>query len=341
MSLVSYFGIIAVAEIFFLFILFHPKLIPAKFLTSFQYYYNNYQREILQYDTAIAGYDASVFYKMKPDRKFLFQNIEFSDSITTNSGGFRDDENSLRNYKIICAGDSYTLGWGVHQDESYPNQLERLINLPVLNTGMSSYGTAREIETIRRLDTSKIQWVVLQYCYNDFDENLAFVQNHDSLVISSRQVYDTACDEVYWSNIYFPGKCFFSVSKIFFKGVLDDIKAKFSKNNKLSLPAINNADTSARYFLEVLSASGLDFKKLHLIIFDICEYEYLNDNFINALEKRLQLQENLQAFNNNIHLLRIANLLNPSDFYILDGHVRPSGQKKVALQVAHLIESLK
>ena len=37
---------------------------------------------------------------------------------------------------IVCVGDSVTFGWGVTQDESYPQRLEDILNLNVLNTGV-------------------------------------------------------------------------------------------------------------------------------------------------------------------------------------------------------------
>jgi hypothetical protein len=339
-SLLVYIGIIFIKEIFFLFLFFNPRFIPAKLLPSFRYYYENYQRDILQYNDKISIYDSSVFYKMKSASHFLFKNIEFSDSVFTNSLGFRSDETSVRNKKIICAGDSYTLGWGVQQHETYCDQLQNLINMPVLNTAMSSYGTAREIATVKKLDLTGAKYLIIQYSYNDFEENESYVRHHDSLIISPKNVYDTICDELSWSKKYFPGKCFFTISKIFLSSKLSALKLKFSKKNVQSTEPDHN-NISAQYFLEVLKTSGIDFKKTQVIVFDICEYQQLNNGFINALEKRLMLPENSQFFNNNIHLLHVTDVLSPQDFYILDGHIRSTGQKKIALQIAHLIDSLK
>src|ERR1700689_1373452 len=170
-SMFVYLGVIFIAELFFLFLLFNPRFIPEKILSSFKYYYGNYQRDILQYNNKISTYDSLVFYKMNPNSHFLFKNVEFSDTIFTNSLGFRSDENSVNNKKIICAGDSYTLGWGVQQQETYCNQLQNLIKMPVLNTAMSSYGTAREIATVKKLDVTGVKYLIIQYSYNDFDEN--------------------------------------------------------------------------------------------------------------------------------------------------------------------------
>ena len=57
-------------------------------------------------------------------------------TVSTNSLGFRDDETDGGDVDIVCVGDSVTFGWGVAQEESYPQRLEQELNLNVLNTGV-------------------------------------------------------------------------------------------------------------------------------------------------------------------------------------------------------------
>ena len=49
-------------------------------------------------------------------------------------------------------GDSYAMGWGVEQGESFPEILEAATGLRVLNAGVPSYGTPRELLMLERLD---------------------------------------------------------------------------------------------------------------------------------------------------------------------------------------------
>ncbi|HEY6505513.1 MAG TPA: hypothetical protein VIZ28_16175 [Chitinophagaceae bacterium] len=51
----------------------------------------------------------------------------------------------------------------------------------VLNAGMSSYGTARELKNLYRLDTSGLQTLIIQYGRNDEVENEQFVRDNYSL----------------------------------------------------------------------------------------------------------------------------------------------------------------
>lgn len=50
-------------------------------------------------------------------------------------------ETTVRTGGILAVGDSFTEGWEVDDAESWPAHLERLTGIPVINTGVSSYGT--------------------------------------------------------------------------------------------------------------------------------------------------------------------------------------------------------
>lgn len=58
-------------------------------------------------------------------------------SVSTNSMGFRDTPVKSKNgLRIVCIGDSVTFGWGVEQNESYPEQVQKILNVDVINTGV-------------------------------------------------------------------------------------------------------------------------------------------------------------------------------------------------------------
>ena len=340
-SFVFFIVLISCCEFFCFFILHHPHHIPKNLLPSFSYYYNNYERDILQYNKKISVYDTSVFYKMKADNKSAFKNIEFGDSIFTNSKGFRDDEESLLNKKIICLGDSYTLGWGVQQNETYSKFLEDTLKVDVLNTGMSSYGTAREVESVRKLDMKDVENIIIQYSYNDEEENDDFVNHKNHLQISSEHVYDSACNALRWSKFYFPGKYFFTIGKLFLKNKLDNFKKKMVKKSKQSeeQTEVDHYKKMAKDFVEVVKNSGWNFDKVHVFVFDICEYESMNDKFINALKNELSNQNNEEFFKNHVYPLHIISFLKPEDYYLLDGHVRTSGQQKIAALLLKMMKN--
>ena len=84
-----------------------------------------------------------------------------------------DDDINENEDIIAVIGDSIAMGWGVANDETYSYNLQKLSGKKVVNFGVSSYGTIREI---KRLKLSKYynqtNTIVIQYHLNDFHENM-------------------------------------------------------------------------------------------------------------------------------------------------------------------------
>lgn len=114
-------------------------------------WYMDWERSIVQYEPACARYDAELTYTLRPGTCW-FANREFDVELRINSLGVRDDEAALTAPEIVVLGDSFTMGWGVAQEQAFPHRLARLTGRRVLNAGVSSYGTARELEMYRRVD---------------------------------------------------------------------------------------------------------------------------------------------------------------------------------------------
>jgi hypothetical protein len=335
-SLTVFILLIALGEILCGSLLYHPRLIPGKWFWAFSNYYSNYQRNIMQYDKKIATYDDSLFYRLKPDTRSLFSNFEFADSIFTNDWGFRDHPISMDKVKVVCLGDSYTVGWGVGQEEAYPQQLEKIIKIPVLNTGVSSYGTAREVSSIRRLDIPNADYIVIEYSNNDAPENEAYVKNNFRLRISPERVYDSICNEVYWSTVYFPGKYFCTIAKL----LIGRAVRHFPDDPDADKDSAGTGEVDAHLFLDVLKRSGWDFGKLQVVIFNIDEETESSLLFIPALTRQLAEPGNKEFFKGHLHVMSVTGLLGPADRYLMDPHLRPSGQKKIAQELARLIQHL-
>ena len=69
------------------------------------------------------------------------------------------------------------MGWGVDENETFASLLEQNLKLRVLNASISSYGTARQIELLNSLDVSNLEYLIIQYCKNDFNENKTYLNN--------------------------------------------------------------------------------------------------------------------------------------------------------------------
>jgi hypothetical protein len=353
-SFVFFLAFLLLAEGGCIWLLHHPRSIPRPLLSAFRYYYNNYQRDILQYNKNISHYDAALFYRMNANNRSVFSNIEFTDSVFTDSSGFRDNRSAAGKPQIVCLGDSYTLGWGAQQDDAYPVLLEDILGKPVLNTGMSSYGTAREAGSLPFIDSTDVSAIVIQYCNNDAGENQAFVDDHFHLTISPRSSYDSAVGALRWSKLYFPGKYFCTITEILLEQSVSKLtnlqpsnpqSTSLQPSNPQSSrfqpgPQPGSYDREAAWFIEVLRHSGWNIGKTQIFVFDICDYQDMTEKFVDALDKRLATPDDSLLFKGHLHVLHIKPLLTAQDYYILDEHLRPSGTYKLARYVAGAINAL-
>jgi lysophospholipase L1-like esterase len=92
-----------------------------------------------------ARYDADLGWSNRPDVRIENLYGEKA-SFTTNSQGFRARENFDKavapgKFRIVTLGDSFTLGFGVGDGESYPSQMQALCPvLQTVNMGQGGYG---------------------------------------------------------------------------------------------------------------------------------------------------------------------------------------------------------
>src|SRR5690606_12788483 len=119
-----------------------------------------------------------------------------------NSLGVRDDEGSLRNPAIIVLGDSHGMGWGVEHHQRFSEVIEKKLNTTVLNTSITSYGTYRETKLLNELDLSSCKLLIIQYCNNDLEENLANLARDQKPSIESFG-FDVAERQNTINNTYF------------------------------------------------------------------------------------------------------------------------------------------
>src|SRR4029453_2223238 len=138
-----------------------------------QQIYRHFNRTLIQFDEACAVYDPEVTYTLKPGT-CTFGNLEFKNTFNVNRLGVRDDEASLDGPEIIVLGDSHAMGWGVEQRETLSRVLARTCGLKVLNAAVSSYGTAREMTLLNRLDTSRLRFLIVQAAPQHFLGNRVF-----------------------------------------------------------------------------------------------------------------------------------------------------------------------
>lgn len=293
--------------------------LPQKGINFLSYIYLFHCRDYIIYDQERGQYNDELFYTLKPG-KFEYNNMEFSTNYQVNKKGFRDDERSLINPEIIFLGDSYTMGWGVEQSESFANILEKRLQKKTLNLGIASYGTAREYLAFNEIDRDSCQLVILQFCPNDIKENKVFVENNFQLNISSEEKFK---QEIIWNKIYkiyFPLKYIHSAISFFVK----KIKPAPSKNT----PSINkNKDgistEDLNNFFIILEKIKNNFNG-KIIIFNLG---------MNVTTPTINQQFNqwiLENKSTDIFVFNSTDYLNEKDYLPLDTHLKKSGNKKIA-----------
>ncbi len=324
-------GILVIGEILSALSLKNPKYIPGFAKKGFTEYYTHIHRNVIQVVEECAEYDPDFFYKLKPSSQCVFSNEEFSNKINTNKFGLRDGDSSLVKPEIIVLGDSYALGWGVEQEEPFPAVLQQLTGKKVLNAGMSSFGTARELRMLSRLDTSNLNTIIIQYCANDLFENKPYADKNYQLEISPRASYDSLVTKFKWAKVYYPGKYFLSTFKYNVKETIKKLAGRKDPD-----PAHNDPEGNARLFIDLLKRSTIDFSNKRVIVVDMNEPEFQDGRFISAVSRLANESPNTNLFKGNLKTLDVTQLLGPDDYYILDGHVRASGHRKIATELRKL-----
>jgi hypothetical protein len=320
---------LAVAEGGFTLLLVRPSLLrwlPAGTASHVRRYYLAHDRSMIQAMPACARYDPELFYTLKPGT-FRFRNREFDDEFRVNHLGLRDDEASLRAPAVVVLGDSYAMGWGVAQRETIAEIIERETGLRVLNAGIASYGTVREMRLLDRIDTSRLRYLVIQYCNDDFLENRPFTSHGNAFSVGDEGKYQEDVRRAARRKRYWFG--WRTVS--FLRDVFSPVERPGPR------PA--SPEEEARYFVNtVLHAGRTDLSGIRLIVFEIAQSRAVDSAFVLNLRRRAASEE-YPAYIRNMRVLDLTGRLTPEDYYDLDDHLRKSGQLAVARAVLEVIRA--
>lgn len=242
--------------------------------------------------------------------------------------GLRDDEESLDAPDIIVLGDSYAMGWGVEQNETFADLLEESTSYKVLNSGISSYGTARQQILLSQLEKQNLKYVVWQYSENDFGENRTYVKNGFKLDIMSHEEYQRIKDKTrkrkYSLFMYF-GR--------FMKQMTQQISGI-----ELYSAARNTNDEEILYLLKTIKKANLE-KHIKIILFEISGPEYLNNGFIGRLSAILEKEEFFEL-RQQIIVLNAQEVLDENkDYFVIDSHINKSGHYKIFESLREIISS--
>jgi hypothetical protein len=250
---------------------------------------------------------------------------------------------------MIVIGDSHAMGWGVEQNQTFAQIVEARSGLTTLNAAVSSYGTAREVMSLQRLDTSRLRFLVIQYADNDFGENAAFYEANNHLETMSFAKYaELSRAQEKLSRYYFA-----ATLKRIITSRIEVIQQQIGKvsgspSHRLGIRSeaqpVKNASAESRLngaelFLNVLNHSAVNLKGVNIIVFDISNYGRSGHRFFNLLQASLR-SETHDPSSLAIQVIDTARLLGPQHYYRLDGHLNVEGHRVVAEAILQWLRRL-
>lgn len=299
------------------------RVLPAGFFGFVRELHLGHERDIVHFDERFAEYDPGLFYRLRPGT-FRFASREFDTGFRVNSAGLRDDEESLVAPEIIVLGDSYAMGWGVEQEETFPQVLERLSGRRVLNAGMSSYGTAREMMLLDRLDTSRLRYLIVQYHDSDLAENWLLSARENRLPISPPEVYQHTVEiQAEKLRPFFGRYAWLALRRL------------LSGDGGAEAPArAESRQQEAALFLNALAHAGQGPPQgTRLVVLEIADDPGDFAPWVRAGARR----PSQPAFVRELRVVDLAGRLGPEHFYVLDDHLRPSGHEVIAGAILDLM----
>jgi hypothetical protein len=264
--------------------------------------------------------DSELLYRLRPGR-CRFATDEFDSEVRVSGRHLREDR-VVGSPDLVFLGDSYTLGWGVEREASFPAIVSRGLWMQEVVAANSSYGTVRELLLLRRLDLSDFGTVILQYCTNDIEENREFIRSRG---------YVPSPPEVYGKWVAVAGridrKRMLAHARHWFSFLWSDLWSAAVGTERTEATVVT-PEEHAEALLEVLDAFRSDLRGRPVLVFaaDMGPGEV---SFVRAINEgvtstRLPTVKALPATLDVI----------PEDLFRLDRHWRPRGHEAVAAALA-------
>lgn len=292
---------------------------------------------VWQADPMCAQFDPVLVYVPRPGIAH-FRGVEFDTQITMTPEGLRQQPGSVdadQRGPIVLTGDSFAMGWGVNDHETYSAVLARRFQQPTLNAGVSSYGTARELLRLQRLGLlRRARMLVIQFCPNDAAENRQFLAGRSG-PRKPEMVWDAiqsgrgnATADVSYGGVL--GALLGIVRNSVEQNTLWRRSTEFARGD-LAPPTSESRHRRglADDFLSVLDRFP-ELADKPIIVIELKLFHEVS-NFLPRLGE-------LARDRPNLHVLPVN--LSREDFYRFDNHLRPVGHEKVAEQLDRAIRAL-
>mgnify|MGYP001265335124 CR=1 FL=1 len=280
-----------------------------KLINTYQvnYYLNSGMRNIWQSNPDCVEYDKDLIF-IPRHGECEFNNVEFKTKISFNEYG-RFSYHPNKNKKgIAVLGDSFAMGWGVNDDETFSAILEKQINQSVYNLAVSGYGTRRELIRLSKSNLlSKIDTIILQYCYNDYGENFSLEKNSSEDSNNKFNIITSGKEISFWTKLR--------------KSI------RYSVTIPIDLITKKNAI--------------IDFKDHRTILVDLIKkYPEISNKriiifYVNGPNIKFSNFSNLNDQSKNFTFVDIS--LNKEHYFKIDNHLNLSGHKHIAKELKKIL----
>jgi hypothetical protein len=322
--------LLGLLELFFFITVKYPgvhKIMPGLITKISRRIYFNFDMNSIQYLPECARFDPLLGYTLKPGA-CLFSDYEFSTPYTINSLGVRDTEEALNSPQVVVVGDSYAMGWGAQQDETFAKIIEARTGLTVLNCSCSSYGTAREMMLLKKVNRERLKYLIIQYCNNDYEENLSFLNNGNQLTTMSREKYEELVKQNREIRQYYPGKYLWSVANVISSNFNYLFKIGDYQQVEEGRYKLEKGEVEA--FLDVLLNCGITFSGVQLMVFKANSFDPRDSRFVDSLKEKISTGR-YPPFIRKMIIMDAGKYLNEkTDIFLLNGHYNQRGNQVIA-----------
>ena len=179
-------------------------------------------------------------YTLKPN---MHLDVPFG-QIISNENGFRINnlktEQKGEIFRLLVIGDSYVFGFGVDQDDAFPQQLECLLNnrkkkkdmyFEVLNAGIDGYNVMNQLHALKyTTSTYSPGLIIWLLTTNDWDDSLKV--NKNGYLISNHKEYSATSSWLKstwgWDNLFCDADNFYTS--------IDSVHQAWANNKPYNLP---------------------------------------------------------------------------------------------------------
>jgi hypothetical protein len=315
-TLIPLFSILALA-LYFLFLTNLPQILYATSIRNIYF-------DCMEFSSGL------YVYKLKPGQCRV-KNLEYDIVLSSDANGFRNGIRASSDYDVAVIGDSFAHGVGVADDQTFSSILESNYHYQTINLAIGSYATMRELEVLGEYGKDA-KYVVVQYCDNDYGENLASLK-------LSREDFRSAVEREWRGRIttYHEGK------SLGYRKPIQDFAVMIGNHSYASKSIWRNQAKSSRpmeeeasAFAQVLARYRPLLEGKRVIVFEAAMWGENSPKFEATFGSELKKLGWL-----NHKLLNTADVLSYQDYFFLDDHITARGHRKLAAAIAQQISQWK